>query len=517
MRKAYINCEIFHQDGNAFLVEDGIITKVGDREDILQAAAAEDETVDLSGMFVVPGFVDSHMHLLELGYYLGGVQLIGCRSRAELAGRVAARGGEEGVKWVIGRGYDETQFADGDVDRRFLDEICPEKPVVLRRVCGHVSVLNSKAFEMLDLRPDTVCEGGIIDFENGFVKERAVDLVQSRLPQPDVEEIKDMILRAAQYCASFGITAVGSDDFISVTEDYQPVLTALEQLSYQQRLGIRITEQCEFPSPRSFAAFLDEGYTQGVGGSHFTIGPLKLVADGSLGARTAAMRAVYPGTENEKGTLLYGDEDMKMLVQMANRFNMGVIVHCIGDEALDQVLRVFEDTMYPGNPLHDGIVHCQIMHPDQTEKVIRLGLSCYFQSLFIEDDAPILRKRVSAKLAETSYPFRSLTEGCLAANGSDAPVCVPDVLRGISLAVTRQASDGSALSSSECLSIEQALESYTEKGSDILGMENSGRIREGYRADFAVLESNLLHAAPEDIPSVRVMMTVCGGKTVFER
>lgn len=517
MRRGFINCEIFHQDADAFLVEDKRIVKTGTKDEILAELSDADEIIDLSGMFVVPGFTDSHMHLLELGYYLSNVRLLGCTSREAVKKRIQEKCTGDSRKWIVGRGYDETRYADGEMNREFLDSISRNQPIVLRRVCGHAALLNTRALEALNITEDTVCEGGEIDVGSGIVREKAVDLVQSSLPQPDVEEIKDMILAAEKYCASFGITSVGSDDFLSVTSDYKPVLTAFEQLSYQQRLSMRITEQCEFTDAKNFAEFLDEGYTQGVGGEHFVIGPLKLVGDGSLGARTAAMREVYRGTENEKGKLLYSDEDMRIMVQMANRFNMGVIVHCIGDEALDQVLRIFKDEMYPDNPLHDGIVHCQIMHPDQTEKVIKLGLSCYFQSLFIEDDAPLLPHRVSERLAAASYPYRTLYEGCMAANGSDAPVCVPDVMKGIALAVTRRASDGSSMNPDECLTAEQALESYTEKGAEVLLQPENGKIAEGYYADFVVLEKNILKIAPEEIPSVRIMMTVADGKTVFER
>ena len=516
MRKGFINCELYgHPGSSAMLVEDERIVQIGSNEEIQGKLEKTDELVDVGGLFVVPGFVDCHMHLLELGYYLNNVQLLNVHTIDEVRRRVEEKCSEGSTKWVVGRGYDETGIPDGVINKAFLDSISTTQPIVLRRVCGHASCLNSAALEKAGITEDTIMEGGRIDFENGMVYEKAVDYVQHKIPEPDVEEIKDMILLAEEYCAKFGITAVGSDDFLSVVGDYKPVLTAYEQLSYQERLRLRIVEQCEFTSPKNYAEFLDEGYTQGVGNDHFVIGPLKLIADGSLGAKTAAMRVPYIGTEDEKGELLYSDEQMTLLVQMANRFNMGVIVHCIGDGALDQVLRIFKEEMYPGNPLHDGIVHCQIMHKDQIDKVREMNLDCYFQSLFIEDDASILPHRVSKHLAETCYPFHSLYTGNRCGNGSDAPVTVPDVLKGMRLAVTRTAADGSMMNIKEALTVEEALLSYTKRSAELLGLEGCGTLAEGNFADFVVLDQNILTA--EDMAKTKVMMTVVDGKVVYER
>lgn len=518
MRKGYLNCELYGNPGKtAMLVEDKRIVQFGSDDEIRGLLETTDEVVDLGGMYVVPGFVDSHMHLLELGYYLNNVQLLDVHTIEEVRRRVIEKCEEGSTKWIVGRGYDETAILDGVINKAFLDSISSVQPIVLRRVCGHASCLNSMALEKVGIHEDTVIEGGKIDFENGLVYEKAVDYVQHKIPEPDVEEMKDMILLAEDYCAKLGITAVGSDDFLSVCGDYKPVLTAYEQLSYQERLRLRIVQQCEFTSPKNYAEFLDEGYTQGVGNDHFVIGPLKLIADGSLGAKTAAMRVPYLDTEDEKGELLYSDEDMTLLVQMANRFNMGVIVHCIGDAALDQVLRVFHEEMYPGNPLHDGIVHCEIMHEDQIEKVKEMHLDCYFQSLFIEDDASILPRRVSKHLSRTCYPFHSLYAGTRCGNGSDAPVTIPDVLKGMALAVTRTAADGASLNKEEALTKEEALLSYTKRSAEILGLETCGTLAEGSFADFVVLDKNILKQSAEELAKTKVMMTVIDGKAVYER
>ena len=152
-------------------------------------------------------------------------------------------------------------------------------------------------------------------------------------------------------------------------------------------------------------------------------------------------------------------QDMERDVMLANRFNMPTIAHCIGDRAVDEWLDVLQDHICPGNPLHHGIVHCQILREDQIRKIIDLNLSCYYQSIFIDYDASIVSERVGSQLAETSYPFHTLYEGTLCSNGSDAPVEMPDVMKGLECAVTRKSLSfpGKAMNPKECLSVEEAM------------------------------------------------------------
>ena len=148
-----------------------------------------------------------------------------------------------------------------------------------------------------------------------------------------------------------------------------------------------------------------------------------------------------------------------------------------------------------------------------------MHIDCYFQSLFIDDDAPILSKRVGDERAASCYPFRSLSESVIAANGSDAPVETPDVLKGIQLAVTRQSvSEDAGMNPEECLTVKQAIDSFTVCGARIFSAEDRfGVLAEGYYADFAVLDTPIENTETESIRSIPVMMTVMNGETVFER
>ena len=519
--RAFINAKIRGRDEEAFLVEDGIFSAFGSSEEILGKTDKDTEIIDLCGAAVYPGFVDSHCHLLGFGRFLENVQLSSCRSRQQLYDRLKERVSSlrEG-EWLIGRGFNEETFDEKVLpDRRGLDSVSKDVPIAVTRMCGHKMVVNSRALELAGIDENTTVEGGTIDTEHGFLEENAIPLLQAAWPKETEESIRRAILRGQKEMNRCGITAVGSDDFISLTDDWRLVLKVLSAMAYRGELTVRINEQCEFPNVQEFAKFLDDGYTTDVGDDYFRIGPLKLLADGSLGARTAALFEPYSDEPAKRGYMTMSRDDIRTWVKLAADYNMPTICHAIGDLAVSTVLDVFEDVVLPGNPLHHGLVHCQIMTPQEINRVKAMHIDCYFQSLFIDDDAPILLKRVGEKRAASCYPFRTLFESVIAANGSDAPVETPDVLKGIQLAVTRRSvSDDASMNPDECMDVNQAIDSYTVAGARAFSAEDRfGVLKEGCYADFAVLEQQIETCPKDAIRNIPVLMTVMNGETVFER
>lgn len=520
MKKAYINANIYNSDKQAILVEDAYITSLTSNAEILQQISEDDEMIDLKGMFVLPGFVDSHMHLLELGFYLSTLPLATTTSLQDMKERLQAslKTLKQG-QWLIARGYNEELFESEKVKptRQFLDAISEDIPICITRACGHSMSCNTKAFQLAGIHPDTTIKDGTIDYENGIVEEMAINLVHEAWPKPNQETLQEYIEKGIACANQFGVTTVGSDDFISVTEDYKLVLDTFEKLAFQGKMNIRVNEQCEFPSIQDFTQFLDDGYTFDVGNDFFRIGPLKLVTDGSLGARSAAMQKPYADAPETKGIMNYSQQELRTYVQLANKFNMPTIAHCIGDRAVDEVLKAYADNVYEGNPLHHGLVHCQILRQDQIDTIIQQKLSCYIQSIFISSDASILEERVGKQLASTSYPFKTLYENTCTSNGSDAPVELPNALLGIELAVTRKSKEAS-MNQKECMSIQEAIDSYTIQGAKQLFMDDRiGKIAKDYYADFVVLDTDITKVEPETIHQAKVMMTIMNGECVFER
>lgn len=519
--RAYINCTIYKSEDTAFLVDGNEIIATGSDEKIKGMIASNVEVIDLSKMLVMPGFADTHMHLYSLGSYLSSLALNGVGSFAKIREMLKKKAAEkpEG-EWIYGRGYNEELFSDHvKLNKDLLDEICPDHPVLLVRTCGHIAVINSLAMEKAGIDENTEVSGGTIHMDSGILEENAVGFVKEKMPVPDEKTIIRYLEQAMAYCNAHGITTVGSDDFRSVNDDYTTMLNIFEKLSFQQKMTVRVNEQCQFPSPKEFASFLDEGYTADVGNDFFRIGPLKLITDGSLGGRSAALRAPYADDPSTQGMMIMEEEEIETFIALANRFNMPTIAHAIGDEALEVMLDLFEEYVYEGNPLHSGLVHCQIMSKEQIERIIRMKLSCYIQPQFIDADASILEARVGQKLAETSYPFKTLFENTLTSGGSDAPVELPDPLAAIRMACTRTSmSTGDSMNQKECLNVEQAIELMCDKGYEQLFMnERFGAIAEGYIADFIVLDQDIRRMDPEKITDAKIMMSVVDGESVFER
>ena len=267
MLRGFINAKIFGSDATAFLLEDGNFKSVGTKEDVQNALAADEECVDLNGGFVIPGFVDSHMHLAEYGQYLANVQLLDCKSLEDVLRRVKLYRDQVGDQmWIIGRGFNEEMFdTPKRPDRKMLDEISRERPISLTRSCGHLMAVNTKALELAGIDEDSQVEGGRIDYEHGILEGNAIELIHDVWPEETVESIMKYIERGTYELNRYGITACGTDDFMSVTHDWKMVLDAFLKLSYQDRLNIRAVEQCEFETPEELAHFLDDGYTTGVG------------------------------------------------------------------------------------------------------------------------------------------------------------------------------------------------------------------------------------------------------------
>ncbi len=521
MAKGYINACMKDTDATAFIVDFGEFIKIGSNEEILSMLTQEDEIIDLNGSFVSSGFIDSHMHLLEIGHYLRNVQLDHCKSITQVQESLKlAVVGKSKNDWVIARGFNEENFDEPImITKQMLDDVSSIIPICVTRADGHLMVVNSAALNLAGIMMDSTFEGGTIDFEQGILTELAIQLIHDCWPLPDIDSIKEDILAGAKYANQFGITAVGSDDFLSVTKDWGLVLDAFMSLAYQGKLTVRVNEQCEFESAEKFASFLDEGYTSGVGDDFFRIGPLKMILDGSLGARTAALTTPYADNPDTKGQLIYTNSELKAWLELASSYNMPTICHAIGDAAVDQALSQFEKVVLEGNPLHHGLVHCQILRKAQIEKILQMQLDCYIQSIFIDVDANMLEERVGSRKAQTCYPFKTLYEGTLCANGTDAPVQQPDVLLGLQMAVTRQNSETKKeMNQNETLTIAQALDSFTNRAATITGFDDiTGQILEGYKADFVVLENNPLSQDVNQLIDNKVLMTVVNGDVVYER
>ena len=527
MKTVYYNGVVYTGEmplQRAFCVEDGLITFVGNDDNMPEG----DQYVDLKGKFVCSGFNDSHMHLLNFGQALSVAplhqhtssleDLISCMKKMQ-----PGRGG-----WILGRGWNQDLFKDEKrmPNRYDLDCISNKYPVCAVRACGHALVVNSKALEMLGITSDTKSpDGGEICMDdgepNGIFFDNAMDLVLLRIPAPEKAEVKQMIRKASKALNAYGITSCHSDDYcVFHNMPWQTVNEAFQELEQAGELSVRVYEQANFTKLESLQGFLDAGCMTGVGNRMFRVGPLKLLGDGALGARTAYLSKPYEDAPETQGLSVFTKEEFDSLIGCANSHGMQVAVHAIGDGCLDLVLDCIEKSLmdFPRADHRHGIVHCQITRPDQLEKMEQMGLHIYAQSIFLDYDIHMVETRVGKHLASSSYSWKWLMDhGCTVSNGSDCPVELPNVMAGIQCAVTRCDLKGiGPYLPDQAFTVQQALDSFTKAGAWASYEEDiKGCLKPGMVADFVILEESPFETNPCRLKDIRIVQTVLAGKPVY--
>lgn len=531
MKTIYYNAQVYAGQlplDEAFIVEQDKFTFVGTTADALAQSSQWDQCVDLAGKFVCAGFNDSHMHLLNYGNSLHMAPLhmhTGCLKDMLrcLKNHNNTRGG-----WILGRGWNQDFFSDVDrmPNRWDLDQVSVDSPVVAVRACGHAMVVNSCVLEMLGITEDTPQpDGGQIVIEdgvpNGVLMDNAMDPVYAAIPTPSREDLKEMIRHACRKLNSYGITSCQSDDYCVFPElPWQEINAAFQELEASGELTVRMYEQCNFTNLDDLQRFVEAGNHTGVGTAMFKIGPLKILGDGALGARTAFLSRPYADAPETYGIPVFPQEVLDSMICYAHAQGLQVAVHAIGDACLDRVIHAIKKAQleHPRTDHRHGIVHCQITRADQIQKIADMELHIYAQSIFLDYDIQIVEQRVGSEVASTSYSWKlSMDKGATVSNGSDCPVELPVVMSGIQCAVTRRTLNGEGpYLPGEAFTVSQALNSFTSAGAYASFEESlKGRIKTGMLADFVILDGNPFTVPPETIKDISVYATYLGGEMVY--
>jgi predicted amidohydrolase YtcJ len=365
MKDIYYNAVIHAKKGmdvDTMGVENGRVAFIGT---FLEAKQWEgDEEIvwhDMSGAFIVPGFIDSHLHLLQYGNGLSSPNLTENTSSIKaVVDELSAYKGNNDMKseaWIVGSGWNQECFEE---DKRFptrydLDQVSNEQPVMAYRSCRHIACVNTAALQAAGITRETMNpEGGSIDFDEngeptGILRENAINLVSRLIPSPEVGEIKYYMIQAMKKLNSYGITSVQSDDFGAFSGvPYETVIRAYQELEAEGLLTVKVYEQCLFEEMSDLKGFIEKGYRTGEGSPFFAIGPLKIISDGSLGARTALLSEPYADdTEHPDncGIAIYSQSELYEKVIYASRNGMQVAIHAIGDQAMKMAAQSIEKAL----------------------------------------------------------------------------------------------------------------------------------------------------------------------------
>ena len=503
--------------------EDSRIVFLGtDREALAQDW---DERTDLEGRQVLPGFSDTHMHLLHYVLFQKNLALFGVGSIEDIVRLGRERVERDAPPYLLGMGWNQETMSEGRMpDRRDLDRISTEIPICLMRVCAHIAACNSAMMERLKAIqgrvPAAVWEK--VDLENGLLREEAMRLYMEIIPPESDEEVKEMICRGARELNAAGITCIHSDD-LQVLAGMDPLrlVGLFRELEREGALTVRIYEQC-LVEPERFEDFQAVRSDPADRTSLFRTGPRKLLQDGSLGAKSAEMIAGYVDEPDNHGIPIHTEEELYELIRAAHSRRMDVAVHAIGDLALQKVCNAVERVQRedPWPQARHGVVHAQTTTPALLERMKAWNLQAYIQPIFIEADMEIIAQRVGEAHARECYNWKSMLElGLHASGGSDCPVEPFDILDNLRAAVTRQNRAGTkTYLPQQALTVEEGLRLFTSGAAWASRDEEvRGTLELGKLADLVVLEGDLFSADPAQFPQIAVWETVLNGKTVFHR
>jgi len=505
----------------------GRIIYVGDREEARNAfpAGTQVKVIDLGGKVAVPGFIDSHMHLMNLGIGLRHLSLHDVKSISELKRLVAEKAKTAGPdEWILGRGWDQDFFAEKRYPtKKDLDEVSGGRPVCLTRACGHLVVASSKALELAGVTRDTPDPpGGVIDRDpygdpTGVLRESAQGLVRSKIPEPSREILVESTKAAIRYLLERGITSVHPND------GYAGVRETMDIYSEVRASGFPMRVYWDLPY-ESLDELAQGPLRTGDGDDYFRIGAVKIFADGSLGGRTAALEEPYSDDPDTSGILVLSEEELKAQVYRAHALGMQVAVHAIGDRAVRVALEAIgyaQNRITRERPRH-RVVHAQILSPGLVSEIKRNGVVADVQPKFLTTDMRWAQERVGLRRMRSSYAWRTMLKaGVHMAGGSDCPVEPADPLWGIYAAVTRKDMDGEPKTSyypNERITVEEALRMFTVGGAYAEFAEHrKGTLEPGKLADFTVLSENIFRVPHDDIKDIKVEMTVVGGNVAYVR
>jgi len=522
----------------AVAIKGNKIAAVGSNQEILTLEDEETKVVDLKGKTVVPGFNDSHMHLLWYALSLEEADLNACTGIDQLIGTVKDFIERENVPkgaWVQGRGWNETFFKEKRLPSRDdLDKISQKHPIVLTRTCGHLCVVNTKALKIAGIyeNPPEIKKGSIDKDEKeiptGILREDAESIIYNMIPKIGKDKIKKLILKAESDFLKAGLTSVQTDDFKAFNDGFKDVLDAYFELDNQKQLLIRVNEQMLLPTMEELKSFLKMGYKSGDGSEFFKIGPLKLLSDGSLGGRTAALSQAYEDDRDNKGILIYSQEELDNMVEMAYTNGLQVAIHAIGDRAMDMVIQSYKKVLkkHPKKEPRLRIIHAQVTTKSLINKFKEYNIIADIQPAFVCSDLSIAEARLGKKRAKWTYNWKTLLDkgihvgaGSDCPTGSDCPESFNPLL-GIYAAVTRKNLKGypeEGWLPEQKITVEEALYIFT-MGSAYSSFEEDikGSITPGKLADIVVLSQDIFHIQPDSIKDVRVERTIVGGKILYE-
>lgn len=520
-----------HPKADTIAISGNRLLFIGERQDWnkIRGGQSIKKTIDAKGKLIVPGFYDSHVHMLGSGRRLSQVALKSAADEAEFGKRLSEFHKKlPRDRWMLGGEWDHDRALGGKLPTAaLLDKYVKDRPVFLRRYDGHMGVINTRALQMAGITEKTKDPiGGVIYRDSagkptGLLRDNAMSLVERLIPRPDETEIAEALRAALDEARRNGVTSVQDMDG-SDGESRRRLFRLYQALAKENKLSVRVDLRWPLAAWRELA---DLGVAANFGNDWVRIGGVKGFVDGSLGSSTAKMFEPYVNEPNSRGVFVTPPARLREYILGADKAGLSVAVHAIGDEANATLLDIFSDVSRQNGPRDRRfrIEHAQHLRPADYRRFKELGVIPSMQPFHIVDDGRWAEGRIGGRRCASSYANRSLLEaGAVLAFGSDWSVAPLNPLLGIDAAVNRRTLDGKHPGGwypEQKITVEQALTAYTYGSAYAAFQERErGRLRPGYLADFVMLSRDILDPKERDkIAETEILMTVVGGRVVYEK
>lgn len=515
----------WRHDATAVAVREGRLVYVGTDSGALALAGPDTRVVDLGGQVVLPGLVDAHTHVAELGESLDRVNLTGIATEAEAVEIIAERAARTPKgEWILGYGWDEGARANRYPDKRLLSQRVPDHPVVLRSLHGFASWANERALAMAGITRDTpVPTGGEIRLDangepTGLVLNRAVALLDNAVPRPSPAQRDSQVVRALRVMTAAGYTGVHE---AGVAPD---VMESFERLAERDALPLRVYAMLSARDSALIRRWITRGPFTSASGL-LTVRAVKAYYDGALGSRGAQLLADYADRPGHRGVSggTYGFDQQLVADAMGAGFQVGI--HAIGD-AGNRATLDFIDSVTQAAPkargLRHRVEHAQVLSPTDMARFAGLEVIASVQPPHAVEDKGWAETRLGAERVTGAYAWRALREaGAALVFSSDLPGSDWSPFYGLHSAITRQDTSGAPPGGwypSQRMTAEEAVRGYTVWGAWAgFDEQEAGTLAVGKRADLTVLDVDPLRAEPKALLHGGVVLTVSRGRVVFQR
>jgi predicted amidohydrolase YtcJ len=524
-------------------IQDGKIIYVGEDAGIGPWIDESTQSIDLRGKFVLPGFIDSHVHPVGAGIDMDRCDVLGLETKDQILAKLdeCAKANPDAA-WLVGSGWSLPAFPQANPQKEWLDKIAPDRPALITGADGHSSWANSKALEVAGVTKDTPdpkdgrIERNANGEPSGTLRESAIDLVQKHAPKATLEESVTGLQKAIKEMNRYGLTgyqdAVVTADILPGEFNIQGGITVYREAEKRGILNIRVTGAMLADSTGDLKKVLDQvtafkKLREEFRTKNFYPTSIKIFEDGVIEAHTAAMLHPYLDKGDDTGELIWQPETLNPFVELLDKDKFQIHFHAIGDRAIRIALNALEGARKHNGPrdARPILSHIELIDPGDIPRFAKIGAIPCFQPLWAYADSYITDLTIPKLGPDRSrwiYPMKSVAStGAVMAMGSDWNVSSVNPLDGIEVAVTRMDYEGpkggqEAFIPDERLDLPAAIAAYTI-GSAYANFweKETGSIEVGKSADVIVLSNNIFEVPPTEISEVSVILTLFKGKPVY--